>query len=111
MSRRLANIHFSGEIETRGLAAQIPQVHEGGARTAAPNMIWHIYSRLSFSKRDGGINFQSLQHTSPPPRAGPLIVLRRSTKIHFSGKIKTRGLAAQLPQVHEGGAWTAPDVI
>ena len=66
MSRRLANIHFSGEIETKGLAAQLPQVCEGSTWTVAPDVIWRINSRLSCSKRDGGINFQSSWHTSPP---------------------------------------------
>ena len=42
VSSRLAMGHFSGKIETSGQAAQLPQVHEGGALRAAPDVIWHI---------------------------------------------------------------------
>ena len=50
VSSRLENVHFSGEIETRGLTVQLPQVHKGDAWPAAPDVIWHIYSRQPCSK-------------------------------------------------------------
>ena len=50
MSRRSANVHFSGENETRDLAAQLSQVHKGSTWMVAPDVIWHICSRRHWFK-------------------------------------------------------------
>ena len=50
---------FSGEFEPRGWAAQLPQINEGGAQLTTPDMIWHIYSHLYCSSRDGGRDLPS----------------------------------------------------
>ena len=55
---RSAKLHFSGEFETKRLAAQLPQVCKGGAWMTAPDVVWHIYSGLPCSKGEEGIHFQ-----------------------------------------------------
>ena len=59
LSSRLAQVKFSGEFEPRGWAAQLPQIHESGAQSAAPDVIWHIYLHLCCSSKDGGRDLPS----------------------------------------------------
>ena len=59
VSNRLATGHFSGVVETRGLAVQLPQVHEGGTQPVAPDVMWHIYSGQHCFKGFGGMDLPS----------------------------------------------------
>ena len=75
---------------------------------AAPDMIWHIYLHLYCSLRDGGRDLLSSGRGSPYHGEGPLWILSRLAKLHFSVGSSWHDLAHLLWALLLNGGWCHP---
>ena len=81
----------SGEFEPRGWAAQLPQIHNGGAQPTAPDVIWHIYLHLCCSSKYGGRDLPSSGEAAPTMGKVPCEFWAGQPGFSFSGEDLRQG--------------------